>query len=431
MLASTHVGVGVAVSLAILQPETIPGCAFAIVGGAFGGLLPDFDQNDEDVNKGIIGGIISFAVILAAVFCADYFIDLGFIQAIKSDVGLWSIAGAVVFVATTILGITQKHRTFTHSLLAIILWSGAAYIACKSISYAIAIGLATHVILDLLNKRGMTLFFPIKKRLCLNLCPSNGVANTVLNITGLIVSIALGAILVVRALADGGYGILTQSSLSEAAFLGLTKFQLYLIVVNTLAFIVNSILFLFCYKTSSVSRGVFITGDIVVLMAAAGGPLGMLLSLFVTNGLAHRKHPDVKIIRPGTYGNWMDFMIAVSLCIFWALVCIVSMNLFGLDEQWGINPDLSSHIPLIVAFLSINALTFLLFFLDRNNIRRKFGIKDAGLIFMSFIGGALGGLLGMGITNTKMGRLYFAYGLPVIMAMNIAAVAFIVFAGIA
>ena len=44
MTGSTHVAIGIASSLAILQPKTIPECLCAITGGAIGGMISDIDS---------------------------------------------------------------------------------------------------------------------------------------------------------------------------------------------------------------------------------------------------------------------------------------------------------------------------------------------------------------------------------------------------
>lgn len=71
-----------------------------------------------------------------------------------------------------------------HSLLIGLVLGGCVYVICAPLAPAFSIGFVSHLILDLLNKTGMCLFWPVKKRIKLNLCASNKATNAVLNTIG-------------------------------------------------------------------------------------------------------------------------------------------------------------------------------------------------------------------------------------------------------
>jgi inner membrane protein len=54
-----------------------------------------------------------------------------------------------------------------------------------------AIGFATHLLLDLLNRKGEQLLYPLKNTYCLGVCSSSGVVNDILFAFGLVATIFL------------------------------------------------------------------------------------------------------------------------------------------------------------------------------------------------------------------------------------------------
>jgi inner membrane protein len=58
MLGKTHVAVGVAASLAILQPDTATGIISAVAGGAIGGWICDIDCKEMEYDDDTVPGFI-------------------------------------------------------------------------------------------------------------------------------------------------------------------------------------------------------------------------------------------------------------------------------------------------------------------------------------------------------------------------------------
>ena len=71
----------------------------------------------------------------------------------------------------------------------------------------------------------------------------------------------------------------------------------------------------------------------------------------------------------------------------------------------------------------INGITLILFGLDkRRAVRQKRRIPIVTLLGCSFVGGALGGLMGMYMFRHKTRKDYFTLGLPLMLVMQAAAV---------
>lgn len=78
--------------------------------------------------------------------------------------------------------------------------------------------------------------------------------------------------------------------------------------------------------------------------------------------------------------------------------------------------------------LIINIITFILFGIDKYKaIKNKWRIKEATLLGMSFIGGALGGMFGMYVFRHKTKKFYFFLGIPFMMILHVALFIYLVF----
>lgn len=70
--------------------------------------------------------------------------------------------------------------------------------------------------------------------------------------------------------------------------------------------------------------------------------------------------------------------------------------------------------------ISVNILGFLFMGLDKWKARKRaWRIPEATLFLLALIGGAFGCILGMYLFRHKTRHWYFAYGMPVILAIHI------------
>ncbi len=86
-----------------------------------------------------------------------------------------------------------KHRGATHSILAAALWwalaavvrhwvisIGTLHVAAWPIAIGAAVGYTSHIVIDLLNREGEQLFWPLRGRFALYLVSSDGLVNRLL-----------------------------------------------------------------------------------------------------------------------------------------------------------------------------------------------------------------------------------------------------------
>ena len=75
---------------------------------------------------------------------------------------------------------------------------------------------------------------------------------------------------------------------------------------------------------------------------------------------------------------------------------------------------------MIYYLLLINIVTFLVFVIDkRRAVKRKWRIPEKTLLGLSLIGGSAGGLIAMYYFRHKIRKLAFAYGLPMMLLVQV------------
>ena len=84
------------------------------------------------------------------------------------------------------------------------------------------------------------------------------------------------------------------------------------------------------------------------------------------------------------------------------------------------------HQYFIYYLLAVNALTFLLYGMDKYQAKKgRWRKSEATLLMMAVIGGSIGAWAGMHIWHHKTMHKKFNYGIPVIIIMQIALVVYL------
>ena len=183
MRGRTHITAGIAAALLVLHPTTVLGIGSAVAGGTLGGAICDIDCKGSDLNQETIRGAVLAGICIAGVTVYDLRSGNGLIDHIRNAVGTNLLLGILGLVICCIWGCISPHRTFTHSLTGLLAMSASAWLICAPLGYAVALGMASHILLDLLNRKGIPLLYPLKKPVvCLNLCRADGLVNSILSV---------------------------------------------------------------------------------------------------------------------------------------------------------------------------------------------------------------------------------------------------------
>lgn len=442
MLGKTHFVLGMASALVITRPQTVPGVITAMTAGAIGGWIVDFDMrnrnNDEqseearleNVYDAVIDGLFIVAFILL-----DFFIGKGMCQYVIENWGVRTWGSLIGLLILLIFGLYSKHRTFTHSFLALALFSGLVYLFCRPATIPFAIGYASHLISDLFNYLGLQLFYPLKWRPCLKVCKSDKTTNHILFWISLVIDVLFGAFL----FASGMNGIdqsssnfisyITEKRLFEVSF-HFNFVQAYLIFVNILTFLgfqANQ----YQYQVdqgNAYYRGVEYDEDdyetpgtrfqtwLLNLFTFLGGGIGMLVSLVIS-----RERPA------GYSGIWWSF--CYTSILFWFTIYCYLCNPFGFEigrVQW-----LSTkHLPLLLYLIGINAISVLFLFLIRKRRFNDYDLKHTVVFMFGALGGTLGAIPTVFLINREGKYYYVIAGFSIMMISQIVFIMYMMAAGV-
>jgi inner membrane protein len=198
MMSKTHIAVGIAASLAVLQPQTVSACIPVVLGGAVGGLLSDVDVRANAHSRDASQGRAIDAVLAVVLLVADWATKGELTSYSLAHLGSQQVAGVLAFLGLSVAGALSAHRSFKHSLLGLVLFTGALWLVCAPIIPAFVVGFISHVVLNVLNKTPVRILFPVRRGFCLGLCRADGAANEALLVAGIL---ATGAMLGMRILA--------------------------------------------------------------------------------------------------------------------------------------------------------------------------------------------------------------------------------------
>ena len=189
MMSKTHITIGTTCALLTTLANPIPtNACLALAGGALGGVMPDVDVIKNDRTGDALQGEIIAVAITVMSLIIDKIFGFNAFQLVEIDKPLF---GLVILVALYILGISRDHRGFTHSLLALIIYSIPIIVIYKPLTEYYMIGYLSHLFIDLFNKRGIQLFFPLESRFCFGMCYADKLGNNMIMIMGFIATIIL------------------------------------------------------------------------------------------------------------------------------------------------------------------------------------------------------------------------------------------------
>lgn len=422
MQGKTHFTIGMATALLITQPATIPGVLATIVAGGVGGKLPDIDLRDKKIEREeVYNSIIDF-LFVGAIVAVDYLVGDGICYYISTNWGLkiWIGLGMLIFLC--IISMFSSHRSFTHSFVGAILYAIAMYLFCMPITIPFVIGCVSHIVIDLFNKKGMTLFFPIKKRFCLNVCESKSKTSEVLYWIGLASTILFGAILFSRTFQNSEIINENFVGILSINIFGINIFQIYLIFINIITFLGFQRSWANSYKEAlaETNKEIRIQLEfetwILNFLAIIGGGVGMMFAL-----LCHGCFPS------GYNANWWS--ICYSSILGWFSVYCYILNPFSLVLN-PINWFDSKHLVIYLYLILINVISAFLFWHNRKRHLNEYNLIHSLLWFVGALGGTIGAYPVVIATHRDPSYNYAVFGFPLMFVSQIILIGYLLHANI-
>ena len=379
MRAQVHSAFGMTIALLAVQPTTFKEVACATAGGIIGGVIADIDLNNHkasnDNKKDIlqVGYSIFFACIILAV---DYLLGDGVCKYVLSHLNYTTLACSALFSIGLIFGYRSSHRSFMHSIFALCFFTAMAWIAFKPLTIPFAVGYLSHILLDLTNKTGIQLFFPISRRYCFGWCRSSGEVNEILVGFGKVISGILVCFYILRARVIYHDGTELFDMLNMHVINRISLFQFYLIIVNIVAVLVYMSLFTYSmarYEETVGRQGLYFW--FFELLCLIGGAIGILCSLIKT---------EQKL---GKHSATM-YVYAFSMLEVWCVLYMIIVNPFRQTLTAIQTMDLSHHSGFLLYFAVVNILLLLIFIIDRNNRHNTWERIETVKVFLGLLGGS-------------------------------------------
>ncbi len=178
MTSKTHIATGIAVATAFVQPGSIKSFAICTTAATIGSIISDIDvttsESHKDLNK--ILAISTIVIFLCAI--VDLVFKINIYSYILGQTNLCRILiGLLTFLLICSFGMHKPHRTFMHSITAMIILDATVFIILPSAVIPFSIAMLTHIILDLFNRKKVQLFYPVKFKFAFKLCPAQGKVN--------------------------------------------------------------------------------------------------------------------------------------------------------------------------------------------------------------------------------------------------------------
>ena len=188
MTGKTHLAVGVATALVIIRPDTLSNISLCIGAAVIGSVISDIDVKTSDssnaVNK-LLSIIVLFAIIEGYV---NYKYGFNILNNILARSNMYQfISGLAILVVICIICKELPHRSFTHSMLGVITFSLIIYYIYHDMMLPFAIAMSSHIVLDMLNKKSVLIWYPFKRGIAFNICKSDGIINNILCLVGLLI----------------------------------------------------------------------------------------------------------------------------------------------------------------------------------------------------------------------------------------------------
>jgi inner membrane protein len=199
--------------------------ALLIVASVIGSTLPDFDQEDSLLSRKAekLAQLLTFLAILATIgllhlqtslFAWIGALVIGFVLVSRANVmrkvalgilgvgllalgitGRIEITGSVMLAAWTVGAMLTKHRTFTHSLLGLVLFGGGVFenITMTNLAvlpWGLSLGYMMHMVADI-PAGGIPLLWPWKVRQGASFMKTSGWVDHLIGVVALVGAIAL------------------------------------------------------------------------------------------------------------------------------------------------------------------------------------------------------------------------------------------------
>ncbi len=181
MTGKTHFVCGEALALCLLHPDTPRALVLCLGAAAVGSVIPDADATTSTSHREMTRIVSTAGAALVLGWALNTIFQLRIERLLLRYAGAKEIAAwTVLFLGLCVFGTTQPHRSFMHSLAGLALLTFCVWRGAEPLTGAFFVAMASHILLDLLNRKGVRLLYPSRWSWSLDLCSADGAADAVL-----------------------------------------------------------------------------------------------------------------------------------------------------------------------------------------------------------------------------------------------------------
>lgn len=185
MTGKTHLLCGEVLTLWLLQPDSPRALVLSLGVAAVGSVVPDVDVTSSASHRELVRIVSTAAAALAAGWALNAALSLRIERfllryASAGQMAVWGL----LFLGLCVFGATQPHRSFMHSLAGLTLLTFCVWRGAEPLAAAFCTAMASHILLDLLNRKGVRLLYPARWSWALGLCAADGAADRALCAVG-------------------------------------------------------------------------------------------------------------------------------------------------------------------------------------------------------------------------------------------------------
>ena len=190
MSGTTHMAVGAAITVTIVQPKNIQESMIALACGVIGGIAPDVDTENATMAR-IIRSILAFiaSALIILYKCRNYIDDIHIqktVQWLFEGIGIDNIFYCLLFFTLLMIGSFTKHRNVTHSIEFIACQTVVLYFIHPMLALPFVLSALSHTALDILNRKKVKISLLINKSLSFGICKSNGIIDRLFLVSSMI-----------------------------------------------------------------------------------------------------------------------------------------------------------------------------------------------------------------------------------------------------
>jgi len=179
MLAKTHLALGYSSCLFFARPASPKDLIMCLGISTIFSVISDVDATTSESKKNLSKVTAAAAAGIVLILAGDYYLGTSISDYLKNSTYLMRYITSFFFLlAVCIFGEHQPHRSFMHSFAGTAVICAGLYLIIPSGTVYALISILSHIAADLLNKKKIRLFYPLRSgSFCLNLCSADGAVN--------------------------------------------------------------------------------------------------------------------------------------------------------------------------------------------------------------------------------------------------------------